>query len=187
MDYLKRFLAALFAFLASPPPREAPAPEPEPEAPPAPPQEPPAPSRLQRLLDAAVSFLGVDASPADRAKDEVGCVESFEEVFRAAFGHYITRSPRPLLSTYALLTVLKEHPDFEEIDGPEDGAIILSATGTGNGSMPGHVGVVKGDRILSNRSDTGLWSDYFTLKSWEARYHQKGGMRTRLFRIRGYN
>ena len=43
----------------------------------------------KKFYDAAVSFLGRDASPRDQADDELGCAESLNQIYKAAFGEFI--------------------------------------------------------------------------------------------------
>lgn len=155
---------------------------------------PPTPS--ERLYTIAVSKLGQDASPRDFAPDEYGCVESFCEVYKLAFGTYPDgKTVMPLVSTIVLNKVFRANPDrFQPTLTPEKGVIILSVTGSGNGVIPnGHVGVLGENSviitnidnrvIMSNNSFTGKWDNKFTMKTWVDRYRTKGGMQVFLFKV----
>ncbi len=137
--------------------------------------------RKQHLYDTAVSLIGLDASPNDLAPDEYGCAESVSDVIRTAFP--LINFPT-LLSTRMLCARLETSADFEEMAEPLYGDIIISVTGSGNGSvLNGHTGVVGHHGIMSNSSQTGTWEQNYTLDAWNRHYALKGGMRTRFFRI----
>lgn len=161
------------------PRNDAPA-QPAPEAAPA----PKPPSTGQILHDTALSFLGQDASPKDRASDELGCVESVCEVWRAAFGTLLSDT----LSTASLYRLFKIDSRFELVpaSGPFlPGDFIISPTGLGsNPNVPhGHVGIFgENGTIMSNTSKTGRWERNYTKQSWDERYKHQGGYPVYVFR-----
>lgn len=133
------------------------------------------------LYQTAHSFLGQDASPSDVAPDEYACAESVSRVLQHAFPgiHF------PLLTgTYDLLHHLQNTPAFVEVQTPQYGCVIVSATGTGNGTIAnGHTGIVGKNEgpdgtywIMSNDSRNGIWSVNYTLGTWKAYYSLRGGM-----------
>ena len=154
-----------------------PMPEPTPEPPPY------TPSAREKLYEVSKACIGKEMSPKDLADDEVACVESLEGVYKWYKGKFISGHTTPLLSTYALYIILKDHPDFVQVTEPEYGDIVVSPTGTGNGKIPhGHCGVVGKRDWMSNDSNTGLWQANFTRAKWYAYYHDKGGYPVFFFR-----
>ena len=73
---------------------------------------------------------------------------------------------------------------FIKIDRPEEGDIIISPTGFGNGNLPnGHVGIVSKDgMVMSNDSATGVFTENYTMDTWKARYRDIGGYPVYYFR-----
>lgn len=140
-----------------------------------------------KLYEEAVKVLGTDVSPQDIAVDEVGCVESLSRLLQRAYPDL--RFPT-LLSTRSLYDYLLTSPSFIQVDSPQYGDIILSVTGTGNGTIfNGHCGVVgqytshdKTLWVMSNDSFSGTWEVNFTIGSWKRRYVDRGGMELLLFR-----
>lgn len=155
-------------------------PEPEPELQPEP--EPVVPSARERLYEASKECIGIEVSPDDLASDEVACVESLENILYKEFGFYVG-GDQPMLATWLFIAELRKDSRFEEVDSPLPGDIIISPTGSGNGKIRGHTGIVGKYQIMSNNSFTSLWDIHFTLETWERRYTQKGGMRMYFFRI----
>lgn len=133
----------------------------------------------QTLHQAAIAHLGRDASPYDRAADEVGCAESVSEIIKTVVPDF------PVITgTYALWTALKVHPRFRQVSLPMPGAIIISPTGT----QPkwslvkhGHVGICgMGDVIMSNSSfdskttKKGHFEQNYTTVTWHNRWGKAG-------------
>ncbi len=129
----------------------------------------------KKLYDAAVSFLGKDASPRDIADDEYGCAESVNEVYKTAFGKYI--SPSNILSTRVLYETMLISPIFRSTETPQEGTIIVSPTGySKKGAKNGHVGICgKNGIVISNDSKSGLFLEYYTIASWRLYYEKKLG------------
>jgi hypothetical protein len=125
-----------------------------------------------RLMD------GVDLSYL--VPDDVGCAESVTRICNMLFGDDI------ITGTYTLLHHYEKYPHlWKEIPFPVDGCVALAATGTGNGSIPGHVIIYDKGRGWSNNSMSGRWDKHFSITSFKERYQVKGGMRVRYFiRIR---
>ena len=131
------------------------------------------------LLQVCKENLGRDASPADLAPDEVGCAETVTTILKQVYPE------TPILTgTYSLLDYLRNPKNgWKQIDHPEPEAIILCATGTGNGSIPGHTGFCDENlNIMSNDSKTGKFLTNYTLKTWRDRYVLKGDYKIYYFK-----
>lgn len=140
------------------------------------------------LYSTAVSFIGRDASPADIAPDAYGCMETVSRILQKAYPEL--RFPT-MLSTREGLAYFQKSPSFMELSEPVYGCIIISATGTGNGSVSnGHVGIVGKNTspdgsvwVMSNSSMTGTWEVNFTLNSWKRYFQNRGGMSVHYFLV----
>lgn len=126
------------------------------------------------ILDRAKASLGIDVSPRDLAPDSLGCAESLTTLLKGIYPEI------PIITgTYTLNEYLKSSKMFQEVKIPNPGCIILSVSGTGNGTVRGHVGIIgENDEIYSNDSHTGLWSKHLSLMLWIERYVQKGELKT---------
>jgi hypothetical protein len=130
------------------------------------------------IFKIAKASLGIDISPLDVISDDLGCAESVSWVLKKAIGF-------PLITgTWSLLEYLKKDNRFEQITESETGCIIISATGTGNGKIRGHVGIVGENKIMSSDSLDGIWKENYTSLTWKERYGQQGGMPIYLFRLK---
>lgn len=130
----------------------------------------------QLIYGTALRYLDTDPTPEDNTPDDVGCAEAVEKVVYEATGEQLSCQG----STYNLKLILDYSGNWVKIDKPETGAIILSATGFGNGNLKhGHTGILEviGDvvHIISNSSSDGLLKRNYTLDTWNARYRDIGG------------
>lgn len=127
----------------------------------------PAHSSRERLYATAVASLGTDMSPADIAPDSLACAESINGVFKACFGEPIGTGSA-LTSTTALWKLVQNDTRFEVPDAPLPGDIVISPTGTSThgARVHGHVGVWGKNDVMSNDSNTGLWTDNYTHDAW---------------------
>ncbi len=161
-------------------PMPAPPKEIEPTPAPAPaPVEPPKPTNREKLFKAAKGSLGKDISPGDLVNDEVGCAESVSKVIQIVFPDFPT-----ILGTAALNTKLQNDKRFRQTSDPaKPGFIIISPTGSGLGKLAhGHTGIFgEKDRIMSNTSSTGKWTDNYSLTAWIAYFRTKGGLKVHYF------
>ena len=134
-----------------------------------------------KLYNTAVGCLGTDASPNDKAPDELGCAETINDIVFKAFGDYAGGD----LSTYRMYNSIRNNIKFVKVTKPVKGDIILSPTGYGNRRKVsnGHVGIV-GDKniIMSNSSATGEFIENYTIESWTNRYLVNGGYPIYYFR-----
>lgn len=131
------------------------------------------------LYQIAKENLGRHLTLNEAVPDEVGCAE--------AISYCLEQLGMPLPSggiagTASLLTFLEQSGYFTEETSGEPGDIIISATGTGNGTIEGHVGDMGINGIMSNDSASGLFLERWTLPRWIAYYQVAGGIPTRYFR-----
>lgn len=121
----------------------------------------------------AEGFLEREASPEDNAPDELACVESLTNILRFVYSDF----PQEI-STIILKKRLDNSPHFKPTLALDRGNIILSVTGTGNGTIVGHCGILRGNsRIMSNTSKNGLWQDNYSVNAWVNRFRIRGGMK----------
>jgi hypothetical protein len=133
----------------------------------------------EKLYYAAKAALGTDASPNDLVPDEVGCVESIACIYRKCFGYGLGEE----FSTYRLYQVLRNSSLWTIVTTPMRGDLVLSPTGYGNGSIPGHTGILGDNNIIySNDSATGLFSTKYHINDWQLRYQQRGNFPVLFFR-----
>lgn len=133
----------------------------------------------ERLYAVAKGNLGIHCTLNDAVASEVGCAEALSYNLKQAG---FTVPSGGIAGTYDMLQFLKSNPQFQQVNVPQAGDIIMSATGTGNGSIEGHVGCIGNNGILSNDSATGLWLERWTLQRWQAYYAVAGGIPTYYFR-----
>lgn len=148
-------------------------PQPAPTVKPAP-QVPTKLSNREKLLAQAKFWLGKEASPADKAPDDLACVESICNVMRAAG----LPAPDTLSTATFHAWINAQQESFSATLDLLPGNIILCATGEGKTGVisNGHVGVIlEGGKIASNNSNTGLWDDVYTVETWVDRWRTKGG------------
>lgn len=137
----------------------------------------------EKFYNFAVSKLGTDVSPQDAANDNYGCADTINQLFKSCFGHTIAD---PGLSTTQLYQeMLKQSTRFSRVYSPLPGDIIISPTGYGNGAkLPnGHIGIVSRFGIFSNNSDTGFFTQNYTMQGWINHYQKYGGYPIVFFRI----
>lgn len=132
-----------------------------------------------RLYEKAKSYLGIDASPMDKAPDPLGCAESVNEIYKKCTGSYIAS---PGLSTIELFKAMRFHARFIETTKTDPGNIIICVTGQGNGVLEhGHVGICAKSGIMSNTSATGKWEVNYSYSKWYNYFNRIGGFRVWIF------
>lgn len=131
------------------------------------------------LYNLSKSLIGKHLSLNDNVPWMVGCAEAVSNLLQQ-FG--VAHIPaHGIEGTYQLLQFLCESPQFQEIYTYTPGAIVIAATGTGNGKIRGHVGVCGNNQIMSNNSETGKWDTQWTSARWNDYYHTYGGIPVRYF------
>lgn len=137
------------------------------------------------LYKTALGCIGTDASPNDVAPDDLACAETVNEIYKKAFGTYIST---PGLSTYSLYSAMRLSPYFYKVDEEYEpvlpGDIIISPTGFGTGSLThGHVGIMApGGFVMSNDSYSGMFQKNYSIERWRERYGKIGGFPILFFR-----
>lgn len=144
------------------------------------PEEPKTTPPGEKLYLLALSKLGTDVSPADLAKDELGCAESVSALLHEAFGDV----PAGILGTYDLYNVLASHTKFERVLSEVPGDVIICVTGQGsNPDIPhGHTGICGKRWIMSNDSKSGTFVANYTFSSWWGYFKTKGRYPVHYFR-----
>lgn len=140
-----------------------------------------------RIYNVVRDNLGEHLTLNENVNPEVGCAEAVSKVLQLAG---ISVPSHGIAGTAALLAWLQSNPDFEAIEAPEQGCIIVSATGAGNGSVRGHTGILAAFNLMyandwgicSNDSNTGTLREQWCLKDWIAYYEDKGALKTHYFR-----
>ena len=137
----------------------------------------------KHLFKIAKENLGIDVSPLDKATDEYGCVESYEQIIYKAFGEGIGAG----LSTIRAKVALENSRKFVRVFSlPRKGDTILCVTTEGNGKVSnGHIGIVGENEcgqsegmnvpIYSNKSANGEWSKHLTHDKWKQYFRDEGG------------
>lgn len=140
-----------------------------------------------KLYIAAKDSLGKHMTLNEAVSAEVGCAEAISAVLKLA-GYEVPKLGIP--GTADLADWLSSNPHFELINIPEKAAIVVSSTGTGNGLIRGHTGILGGFGIafqndygiMSNNSDSGLFLELWNVNKWDRYYRQYGGLKTQYFR-----
>ncbi len=130
-------------------------------------------TKREELYDVAYAALGTDMAPLN---DTLGCAEALSHVLMRAG----VPLPSPIVSSYALDKWFQKN--LKEVMDPEPGDIISSPTGTGNGKVRGHCGIVGKHSIMSNNSQSGKWDYHWTLDDWKKYYEVYGAIPTRFYR-----
>ena len=141
--------------------------------------------RADLLYKYAKEAIGTDSSPEDNAPDEYGCVDSATAIIQKVLP-FIPR----MVSTIRFDEYMAGSGAFQKINTIEPKCIIVSVTGSGNGSIVGHTGIVGKNTapdgslwIMSNDSRSGLWQANFTHSSWIKRYVLRGGLKTNYYKL----
>lgn len=143
----------------------------------------------QLVYQKASASLGKHMTLNEAVPHEVGCAEAVSAVLALAG---ISTGSHGIAGTASLDAWLASNANFERIGMPEAGAIIVSATGTGNGSVEGHTGFFglfnkqyPGDwGVLSNDSATGLFMERWSWTRWQAYYKTVGGLNVHIYRAK---
>lgn len=136
-------------------------------------------SPVSKLYLVAKRAIGFDASPNDLAPDEFGCAETVSMLIKQVVDFPV------ITGTWTLWDKLRTDTRFELVGIPEAGDIVISPTGTGNGSVTGHTGICGFDGvIMSNDSRKGTFEQNYTEESWKERYMGKGGFPVYYYRLK---
>ena len=131
----------------------------------------------QKIHEYSVAMIGKEMSPKDLAKDDVGCAESYCNAARAAYPDMPI-----ILGTASLLAFFRKDKRFKQTLDIKPGNVLIAATGTGNGTVRGHVWVIgEKSTAMSNNSATGLWERNYTIDQIVTRWRKQGGMQLLCF------
>jgi len=114
-----------------------------------------------RLLSRAIMDVGKLSTKADRGTvgGELGCADAVTRILHDECGFAIDKT----LSTDELFQELKK-AGWQEVEPSTTGSVIVSPTVA---STHGHTGIVgENEKIYSNDSQTGIWSQNFTVSKW---------------------
>lgn len=142
-----------------------------------------------KIYSQAKLNLGQHLTLNNAVPAEVGCAEAVSKVLSLAG---IVVPPGGIAGTATLYEWLVASTLFEKIDNAEQGAIIISPTGMGNGSVEGHTGLIgsfglqfQNDwGVCSNDSASGKFLETWSLQRWIAYYEQLGGLPIYYFRAK---
>lgn len=142
----------------------------------------------EKLFSQAKLNFGKHLTLNNAIPAEVGCAECVSKLLSLVG---ISDGPLGIPGTASLYEWLVTSPKFQKIDHPEQGAIIISPTGMGNGSIPGHTGIIGefGGKYLidwtiySNESASGLLKDQWSYERWLSYYQTTGELPIYLFRL----
>lgn len=130
------------------------------------------------IISLAKDHLGKDASPLDRANDELGCAESVTEILNKAVGFPI------VTGTWTLNRILERDRRFAPAHTPEPGMIAVAPTGMGKRGTIGHTWIVGEMGIwYSNDSYSGKWMANYTEKTAYENYTKEKGIPIYLYKL----
>lgn len=140
-----------------------------------------------KIYEVLKEKLGTHLTLNNNVPAEVGCAECASTIFKLSG---FTMPTAGIESTLSLLQWAQANPHLQEISQPEQGAFIINATSTGNGTVEGHCGFLAaygvmyvGDYgICSNDSNTGTLREQWNYQNWVKYYEVAGGMKTHIFR-----
>ncbi len=137
----------------------------------------------EMLYDWAVVSLGTDASPYDKAPDELGCAETLTNLIAKVNPKIQWTNP---LSTTAVYKDMANGKSFREVYTPKEGDIIISPTKfdiTGHCGVVGLHGVIMSNNSFKDQNGVrGIFDENYTINSWN-RYFGKKGLKTYYFTI----
>lgn len=157
---MKAFILKIIHYFFKPMPPQTPL-EPQ-NASPSPAVAQPVMTTQEKVYMAAKLCLGKHITLNDNVPHDVGCAEAVSYVLKAA-GLPIPQGG--FAGTYDLWQWLQGHATLSNT--PSAGCVIISPTGTSAINSPhGHVGCLGNFGIMSNNSDSGLFTELWTLQKW---------------------
>lgn len=114
--------------------------------------------------------------------NELGCAQTVNNILTECLGYPAGGGA----STALMLKTLVANNNFKEVTTTKAraGDIIISATGTGNGTIAhGHVGFLGENGVIySNNSYKDMLDGHITAEQWKNYFARKGGFSVRYFR-----
>lgn len=141
-----------------------------------------------KVYNVAKASLGKHISLNDAVPHDVGCAEAISYVLQKAGIQDIPSAG--IAGTATLYQFLSTNKQFLRLSSPEKGAIIISPTGSGNGLVEGHTGILGGWSLMywgdygicSNNSDSGLFLELWSLRRWKQNYGIYGNLPVAYFK-----
>lgn len=142
-----------------------------------------------KIHDVLVTYMDKRCTLNPQIPPDVSCAEAVSFLLQQLG---IDDGTGGIAGTESLLEWVLTQPQlFQQIDAPEESALLISATGTGNGLVEGHTGFFgvfnlqypNDWGIVSNNSQTGLLGEQWSWSAWTKNYTQLGGIVPRMFRI----
>jgi len=136
------------------------------------------------LLDLIKSKIGTDFTNDSQVPDTVSCSFAVTTLL-----HEYDSTLPVIDSTELFCKYMQSHPERfmrlpEPVTGIQGGDIVISPTGSSTILQHGHVGMYIDDtNIVSNSSETGLWSQNYTRTSWRSYFHDYGKFPVYIFRL----
>lgn len=142
------------------------------------------------LYTLAKAALGTHITLDPTVPAEVGCAEATSYLL---WKLGLSIPAKGIAGTAALEAWVIASGLFTKRTAPGAGFLIFSSTGTGNGSVEGHTGVMAKFNlqfpndwgILSNNSNNGLYMEVWSLAAWVANYVTKGGLELNYYEYTG--
>lgn len=146
---------------------------------PEPVKEIPMPTNTEKLYALSKSLLGTRLGRDKSIPWGVNCANACTDILIRAGVKGLPQ--KGIAGTAQLLSFLEDSLEFKEVQEYTPGAVIINATGTGNGKIRGHVGIAGNHQIMSNNSETGKWDTQWDWTRWYNYYEKYGGISTRHF------
>ena len=133
------------------------------------------------LYKVAYDNLGKHCTMDESVPAVIGCGEAISYLVNLVAPGLLPE--RGIAGTADWLAFMESSPRFQKVNEPEVGSIMVFGTGTGNGSIRGHIFDVGKFHLLSNNSDNGLLGDRWTRQTALAHYRDFGGMQPHYFNL----
>ena len=130
----------------------------------------------QRLAAEARAWLGLDASPQNKAPQELSCAEGVVNIVNVCWPNTLSEN---IVGTDALFAALKKSPKFKAVSDPVPGCIVVSPR---TATINGHTGIyTESDTIASNDSRDGKFRENYTRAKWRRDFIVKKDLKGYLF------
>ena len=132
------------------------------------------PSRADELYELAKSLRGRHLTLDESVPRVVGCAQAVSKVLQLFGTPGIPQ--KGISGTDAIGDFLDRCTSFSKGGEPGAGKIILFRTGKSNGKIRGHIFIGGQRSLMSNNSETGLWSDHWQLDEAKRYYGVYGAI-----------
>lgn len=122
-----------------------------------------------QLAMCAKLYAGADLSQI--APNELGCAESVTRLVNTLFAGSVSLTT----GTSTLYSDLVHNRHWKRVYSPVEGCMILAVTGQGRDPKAhGHVGIVSGPLVYSNKSETGQWDKHLSVAYFTYMFMKQG-------------